>query len=85
MFDISKFLLPKIERMDIFFRLEIDRCATATLPKLGHFLLEKSGAAAVLPWNSYLAAVSFGFEGGIVPWFYIAHLMIGLAFHQDQS
>jgi len=41
-----------MERMDtdiFFFRLEIDRCATATLPKLGHFLLEKSQAAAFLP------------------------------------
>jgi len=40
---------PKWKELIFFFRLEIDRCATATLPKLGHFLLEKSGAAAFLP------------------------------------
>lgn len=36
---------PQNRKNEFFSRLEIDRCTTATLPKLRHFLLDKSGAA----------------------------------------
>ena len=66
MFDISKFLLPKIERMDMFSPRnrplrDSNFAKTWPLPagEIGLLLL-------FCRENSYLAAVSFGFEGGIV-------------------